>query len=304
MYHRRVVVMKQSTVWVAFFLLLTSFVSVAAFLPSNTRQPSFHRQGSVAASKETSTNNNKPHIIFPGGGIFFYWQAGVVTYLRDQGYDLSATTSTGASAGALTATLAAADVDYYKATELALDMAKKGGVYDRLGGLQGVWGEMIYNWLDELLPENAVELSQERGLSLLVTPVPTFGKEKIDSFRDRKDLIQCNMASIHLPWFLDGKITSNFRDRPYIDGSFLASARDYHPLSLPSKTFVVDFKRDPAYKAKNYLQAVEALSPDGIYQMIEDGKRYAAQLEEQGGLERFPKLETVKSSTANASNNN
>jgi len=98
-------------------------------------------------------------LIFPGGGIFFYWQAGVVTYLRDHGYDLSAVTSTGASAGALTATLAATDVDYYKATDLALDMVKQAGVWDRTGGLQGIWGPMIYDWLDELLLENAVELS-------------------------------------------------------------------------------------------------------------------------------------------------
>jgi len=133
----------------------------------------------------------------------------VVTYLRDHGYDLSAVTSTGASAGALTATLAATDVDYYKATDLALDMVKQAGVWDRTGGLQGIWGPMIYDWLDELLPEDAVELSHQRGLSLLVTPVPALGKEKVDSFRDRKDLIECNMASIHLPWFLDGKVTSN-----------------------------------------------------------------------------------------------
>jgi len=102
------------------------------------------------------------------------------------------------------------------------------------------------------------------------------------------------MASIHLPWFLDGKVTSNFRNRPYIDGSFLASSRDYPPLTVSKTTFVVDFKRDPVYRSKSLLNAVQALSPDGIYHMIEDGKTYAALLEEQDGLERFPKFETAK----------
>jgi len=80
-----------------------------------------------------------PHLVFPGGGLFFYWQAGVVTYLREQGYDLDQMTASGASAGALTATLTATNVDFIKATELALKMAKEAGVWDRSGGLQGIW---------------------------------------------------------------------------------------------------------------------------------------------------------------------
>ena len=44
-----------------------------------------------------------PHLIFPGAGLFFYWQAGVVTYFRQAGYDLSKTTMSGASAVAIAA---------------------------------------------------------------------------------------------------------------------------------------------------------------------------------------------------------
>jgi hypothetical protein len=35
-------------------------------------------------------------------------------------------------------------------------------------------------------------------LSVLVTPVPTFGKSRIETFADKNDLIRCNMASVHI----------------------------------------------------------------------------------------------------------
>lgn len=134
--------------------------------------------------------------MFPGGGIFFYYQAGLVSYLREVGYDLSNCTFAGASAGALTATLTAAEVDFYEATDLALDMAAKAGVWDRSGGLQGIWGPMIEDWLEALLPQS-IDFVQGR-VTLLVTPVPSFGKTKVSMFHNRSDLIQCNMASVHL----------------------------------------------------------------------------------------------------------
>jgi hypothetical protein len=140
--------------------------------------------------------SSSPHIIFPGGGIFFYYQAGLVNYLRENGYDLSNCSFSGASAGALTATLTATDVDFYSATDLALGMAAKAGVWDRTAGLQGIWGPMIEEWLDTLLPLS-IDSIQDR-VTLLVTPVPSFGKAKISQFFDRTDLIHCNMASVHL----------------------------------------------------------------------------------------------------------
>jgi Patatin-like phospholipase len=313
-------------VTVAMFILLCIRLSVASFPTKSSA--SFHspwrrvlsayqssRRASITGMNNalrlsnTSRNdgdpdsaNDLPHVIFPGGGIFFYWQAGAITYLRDeQGYDFTASTMTGASAGALAATLAATNVDFYQATALALKMAQDAGVWDRSGGLQGIWGPLIYDWLDELLPENAVELAESRSLSLLLTPVPNFfGKEKIDKFQSRRDLIECNMASVHLPWFLDGELTSSFRNRRYIDGSFLAKSEDYHPTptvlqqpqqkSSPS-TLILGHNMDPRYKTMSMFSFVEAASPDGIYKMLEDGKLYAKSLEEQGKLDFLPKRE-------------
>jgi len=219
----------------------------------------------------------------------FYWKAGVVTYLREQGYDLSTVQLSGASAGALTATLTATDVDFYQATDLALKMAADAGVWDRSGGLQGIWGPLIYDWLDELLPDDSVERVNER-LSLLVTPVPNLlAKERISQFTDKEDLIRCNMASVHLPYFLDSKWTSEFRGRPYIDGSFLAKPHHYYHhhadakrQQSPNNLILLNYSDDPTYKDQGLFDFVEAVKPSGIYQFIEDGKRYAKEQEERG----------------------
>ena len=161
----------------------------------------FSQTVGIDAAKSLSTT----HIAFYGGGIFFYHQAGVINFLRER-YDLSTCTFSGASAGALTATLTAADIDFYEATDLALKMAEDAGVWDRKRGLQGIWGPLIEKWLDSLLP-NSIDALQDR-ITLLVTPVPSFGKTKVSRFENRDDLIKCNMASVHLV-SSDGKRVKN-----------------------------------------------------------------------------------------------
>ena len=75
-------------------------------------------------------------------------------YLQENNYNLSSNNILlcGASAGALSATLAKANVNPYEATELALQMSDDNNIWERPLGLQGVWGSIIYDWLDELLP--------------------------------------------------------------------------------------------------------------------------------------------------------
>jgi hypothetical protein len=278
-------------------------------------------------------DNRSSHVVFPGGGIFFYWQAGVVCYLREQGYDLSMCTFTGASAGALTATLTSTDVDFYKATDLALSLAADAGVWDRRGGLQGVWGPMIEEWLDNLLPSSIEEYTKDSRLSLLVTPIPSFGKSKISQFTDRNDLIQCNRASVHLvslkahtsdpnweftllwffdlslhfvlklpaffqPWFLDGKLTFDFRQRPHIDGSFLSNESHYlskknGEVSDRKKNIILDFTDDPALQSRGGFDIVEALSPKGIYGLLDQGKSFAKYKEEKGQFQHLVKIVTA-----------
>ena len=263
----------------------TAAPSSLLFTSSSGTQKEDAPSAAAASATISSSSNNQPHLIFPGGGILFYWMAGVVTHLREQDYNLESVALSGASAGALAATLTATNVDFYRATELALQLAQQAGVWDRSQGLQGIWGDLIHEWLDELLPEDAVDRVHNR-LSLLVTPVPQIlQKERIDSFHNREDLIRCNMASVHLPYFLDSKWTSNFRGRQYMDGSFLAKAPDdYHNVNAAKSPSILllDYRDDATYQSQGLLNFVEAVKPSGIYQLIEDGKRYAKQKEEQG----------------------
>ena len=254
----------------------------------STKQP-------PSADLHQKNRQQVPHLAFMGGGIFFYWQAGVITYLREQGYDLSKTTSTGASAGALAATLTACDVDFYKATDAALGMAKEAGVWKRSKGLQGIWGPMIRDWLDMLLPEDAATRMTQRGTSLLVTAVPQFfEKRRVSTFEDRNDLIDCNMASVHLPWFLDGQWTTTFRKQKCIDGSFLANRGHYIPDDNGRRTLFLSHQRDERYSEQNLLSFVKAVNPDGIYELIEDGKKYASMMEEQGKLQNICKVDATE----------
>lgn len=62
--------------------------------PSSPPPPSLPPSPSLVASA--------PTICFPGGGIYFYWQAGAVHYLQ-QHFNLRQANLVGASAGALTA---------------------------------------------------------------------------------------------------------------------------------------------------------------------------------------------------------
>ena len=237
---------------------------------------------STSQSPQSSAPPSK-NIIFPGGGIFFYWQAGVITHLREQSYPLINNDQlhfTGASAGALCATLTASEVDFESATTLALDKARVAGVWDRPLGLYGIWGDMIDSWLDELLPENDEVLSMVNDkVSLLVTEIPSFQINKISRFQSKQDLIEANMASVHIPLFLNGKLTTKFRNAPHIDGSFMANLSDYH---LSEDSVVLNWQADPFLSDRTLGDAVNALSEEGIWDLLEKGRTFAVGMEKRG----------------------
>ncbi|KAL7549539.1 hypothetical protein ACHAWF_012805 [Thalassiosira exigua] len=239
----------------------------------------------AAAEASPSTpppSTQGPCIVFPGGGLFFYWQAGVVAFLREQGYDPSTISMAGASAGALSATLAKTGVDPYDATALALSMSAEAGIWDRPLGLQGVWGGIIEEWLDRLLPDDADERAGS-DLHVLVTPVPSFGKTRVCEFESREELIDANMASVHLPWFLDGNLTKDFRGAPHIDGSFLAKQSDYFcdVEHAERPRLVLDFKRDPVMRGRA-SEFVKVVSEQTIWDILEQGKKHARIMDREG----------------------
>lgn len=96
---------------------------------------------------------------------------------------------------------------------------------------------------------------------------------------------------MHQPWFLDGKLTSNFRGTPYIDGSFLAKPSDYfvekgHYSRGP--TLVIDFKRDPVMKDRE-LEFIKVVSKQTIWDILEQGKKHAHVMDREGCFSILPR---------------
>ena len=73
-------------------------------------------------------------VAFPGGGIFFWWQAGAIVGLSKR-IDFSAVPCVGASAGALAATLGACECDMDRALTRAVELCDDAGAFER-----GPWG--------------------------------------------------------------------------------------------------------------------------------------------------------------------
>ena len=77
-------------------------------------------------------------------------------YLTEH-YDLTKVPMAGASGGALASVLAACGVPADRAFQRAYDLSLTHGIWDRPLGLVGVWGALIEEWLDDLLPDDAAE---------------------------------------------------------------------------------------------------------------------------------------------------
>ena len=72
----------------------------------------------------------------------------------------------------------------------------------------GVWGPLIQRWLHELLPANAATICSGRvGLFVLAIWPPLPHHLMVSDFESKDDLVEAAMASVHIPYFLDGHMT-------------------------------------------------------------------------------------------------
>merc|ERR1719353_2382591 len=126
---------------------------------------------SSSSSPTDERHGDRPVIALPGGGIYFYWNAGVLAYLAER-YELEGCELVGASAGALSVVLVACGVDLRKATEVAYRLAEENGLYDRPLALVGIWGRLVREWLEELLPEDAHLTCESRVKVVLLEVFP------------------------------------------------------------------------------------------------------------------------------------
>ena len=161
--------------------------------------------------------DDRPILGVAGGGVFFFWEVGVLKYLSER-YRLQDMNLIGVSAGALASVLVACQVDFDRSVRRAYDICVERDIFNRPGGLQGVWGPILRQWLDELLPENAHERCEGR-VKIIATRMPRMKLCYLEEFQTRNDLIDSLLASVHIPFFLDGNGSFKYRGEAFIDGS-------------------------------------------------------------------------------------
>lgn len=248
------------------------------------------RVGSKGAAEEeataleaepAATAAQQPILSFAGGGIFFWWMLGCLRYLH-RNFDLSKVQLVGASAGGLIATLAACGVNEDKAVRVAHRLAEEYGVYDRPAGLAGIWGSLIRDWLEELLPADAAERCAGR-VRLVVTEVPSLRIRYLENFESKQDLIDANMASVHIPFFLDGNPTRSYRGRAYIDGSlwdFVMSGNS-KLITCEGQACVIDYFDDDQL-GRNRLDFIKLANLEQVQAFVQSGYAFAERTDAAG----------------------
>ena len=188
----------------------------------------------------------------------------------------------GASAGALMVTLAICNVDPDRAVQRAYDIAKEKDIWGRRFGLAGIWGDLVRQWLDDLLPSTAADLCQGK-LKLVVTQIPSFEIAYVEDFTSKQDLIDACLASAHVPFFLDGRATCNYRGKECIDGSlsdFLTKGNSAL-LQCEGNAFIVDYYADTEL-AFGRFDFLKLRSYTEVIGLIEAGKKYAERTDKAG----------------------
>ncbi|KAK9806776.1 hypothetical protein WJX72_002404 [[Myrmecia] bisecta] len=228
----------------------------------------------------------KPILAGGGGGIFFFWQLGVIKYLEEQ-FDLDKVHMVGASAGALIATLAACNIDPENAIQTAYHIAIESKLFERKLGLLGVWGDLVRQWLDELLPENAAEICRDR-LRIIVTDVAERRQVYASDYASKADLIEAAMASVHVPVFLDFKPVASFRGRWCIDGSFadFITFSNGDLLQCDGRAFILDYSKDEELQFSR-LDFLKLREYEEVLGLIDTGYAYAQRVDDAGGFEPY-----------------
>lgn len=110
----------------------------------------------------------------------------------------------------------------------------------------------------------------------------------VSDFGSREDLIAANMASVHVPYFLDGRLTRAYRGAPCVDGSLSLGA----PVRLPLPEAydlvpaVSISSRDDAQMRAEYAKPADFLrlvEPDAIRAMMRRGEAYIDEAAVPGG---------------------
>lgn len=225
----------------------------------------------------------KQVVVFQGGGQYFFWQMGVVKYLSEH-FDLTETTMiVGASAGALAAVFLVCGVNANTALECALRLCDEVKVWERWLKFMGIWGSMVEQWLDQLLPDNAAELCTNK-VHILISQVLK-PKKVVSTFATKQELIECLLTSTHIPFFMDYSPFRWFQGWWCYDGCIGNFTN--HPYKVfngkDHKYYFFSFQDDNHHKY-SIFHGLPTNNKVDVADLIQHGFQYAKRLHETNRL--------------------
>lgn len=187
------------------------------------------RAASISLGKDESIRFG-----FSAGGLLFPFYIGVCKGLMKSGYMSERTRLAGASAGSLIAACVSSGLSM----DLVLSKCQALMEDCRVHGTRGRLGIVLEKFLKETLPEDA-HLRCNGRTYVAVTQTMRFNSVQpvlVSQFEDKDDLIQALMTSCHIPFWLDGRLTNDFRGHPHVDGgltNFIPLPPQMHPDERP-----------------------------------------------------------------------
>lgn len=169
----------------------------------------------------------KHAFVFQGGGQYFYWMLGVRDYM-DTRLDTRNTLMVGASSGALCAVFAACGLSSSHIIRTCERIYNRHDPTNRLLGVCGIWSEMVKELLEELLPVDAHERCN--GKTHIIVSRFLRPKIVVSSFESRLDLIECLLATTHLPLYMNYRPFRTFRGQWCYDGDWACRCNEDYEI--------------------------------------------------------------------------
>lgn len=205
---------------------------------------------------------------FTGGGIYFWWQAGVATYLLED-KNLKSTHLIGASAGSITASLLLAKADFQQAAKIAIRQVDEMKLWNNPTGLAGVWGPILEDFLQQLILPSSITDEDLKRIHIAATPRFIFkGTKFLNNFETKEELIHAVLTSTHIPFFMDGKPWKAYKGKKYIDGSFWSFVLNKTP-KLTSSMF---HRQLAAFHTSSEISGKHKQNP-AAYQLFDEKSR-------------------------------
>jgi hypothetical protein len=111
----------------------------------------------------------------------------------------------------------------------------------------------------------------------------------ISDFKDKQDLINCAMASAHIPMLLDMKFARLCRGKFCVDGSFpdFFYADNSELLKAGGSAVIFDYSTDTNLVRKGRMDMLSLKTYDEVQQCMQRGYEFAANLHKDGRFEHF-----------------